>query len=307
MAKKTSIGGQALIEGLMMKGPQKTAISIRRASGEIVTTVEETKKAPKLMTYPILRGGYGFIQSLREGMKAIEYSASFLEEDLPEEEPGRFELFMQKHFGQSWDKIITPVAMVLGVLLAVFLFMFLPAFLTSFLNPVLRSNIAKNLVEGAVRIAIFLVYLILISKMKDIERVFMYHGAEHKTIFCYEKGAELTVENVKTFSRFHPRCGTSFLLIVMVVGILLFAVVTWDNILQRILLKLLLLPLVVGVSYELLKFAGRHDESPLVKILIAPGFALQRLTTKEPDDSMIEVAIEAFKAVAPEGGGGDSF
>lgn len=290
-----------------MKGPQKTAISIRRESGEILTTVSDTKKAPKFWSLPFFRGMWGLVQSLGEGLKAIDYSASFYEEGSPEEEPGKFEIFMNKHFGDNWEKVLTPVAMVLGVALAVFLFMFLPAFLTGFLSPYIGSNFVKNLVEGCVRIIIFVVYIILISKMKDIQRVFMYHGAEHKTIFCYEKGKDLTVENVKTFQRFHPRCGTSLLLIVMIVSALVFMAVTWENLLMRVTLKILLLPVVVGISYEILRFAGRHGENPLVKIISAPGMGLQRFTTREPDDSMIEVAIEAFRAVMPENKGDDDY
>ncbi len=303
---KTSIGGQALIEGILMKGPKKTAISIRKQDGEILTTVNDNKTPPKIFTFPIIRGVYGLINSLTEGMKAIDYSASFFEEGLPEEEPSRFEKFLTKTFGEKWEKVLTPIAMVLGILLAILLFMFVPAFLTSFLNPFIESTIAKNLIEGAIRILIFLAYIILISRMKDIQRVFMYHGAEHKCIFCYESGQELTVENVKKFKRFHPRCGTSFLLIAMIVGVIVFAAVSWENVFLRVILKLVMLPLVVGISYEIIKFAGRHDNT-LTRIISAPGMGLQHFTTNEPDDSQIEVAIEALKTVLPEAKGEDQW
>ena len=312
---RTSIGGQALIEGIMMRGPKKQSIVIRKPDGELVTRVEELKLAAsghKILKWPIIRGSINLIASMANGVKALTYSAEFMPEE-DQEEPGKLDLWIEKHFSnETAEKLIVAVAVVLGVALSVGLFFILPTFFASLLDQWIGNGVWYNLVEGVIRMAIFLTYIWLVYRVKEIYRVWQYHGAEHKTIFCYEAGKELTVENAREMSRFHPRCGTSFLLIVMIISILVFSLVRIPTdslskaatILVRIGSRLLLLPVVVGISYEVIKYAGRHDNW-LTKILSAPGKALQHLTTAEPDDSMLEVAIEALKQVLPDQAGED--
>ncbi|NLA86135.1 MAG: DUF1385 domain-containing protein, partial [Clostridiales bacterium] len=277
---RTSIGGQALIEGIMLRGPKKQAIVVRTENG-LFTRVEELKllkdKYP-IVGWPIIRGGVNFISSMVNGVKALMFSA----EQMPEEEqeaPSKLDQWFEKRFGgEKAEKLIINTAVIIGVGLSVGLFILLPTFLAGFLDNYIHSAILRNLAEGVLRIIIFLGYLWLATKMKDIRRVWAYHGAEHKSIFTYEKGLELTAENAREQSRLHPRCGTSFLFIVMIVSILVFSLVRWSNVWVRMALRLLLLPVVVGLSYELLKFAGRHDNL-FTRILSAPGKGLQRLTT----------------------------
>ena len=249
----------------------------------------------KLLKLPILRGMVGFVESLTMGYKTLTYS--FEKAGFEEEEPTRFELWLSKTFGKSVMDVVIVFAGILGVLLALALFMLLPSMGVKLIADYIPSW-SRSLVEGVVKIGIFLIYVALVSRMEEIRRTFEYHGAEHKTIFCYEAGLELTVENVRGMSRFHPRCGTSFLLIAMVVSILFFAlpIVTWDNVLLRMATKLLLLPFVVGVAYEFIHLAGKYD-NVFTRVLSAPGLWLQRLTTKEPDDSQIEVAIASMRPV----------
>ena len=303
---KTSIGGQALIEGIMMRGPKKQAIGIR-SGDEIVMKVEDldpiSKRHP-ILGLPFIRGVVSFISSMVNGMKAITYSAEFIPED-EQEEPTKLDLWIEEHFEEEKaEQLIIGLAVFLGIALAVLLFFMLPTILTGLFAKSVESSVAKNLIESLIRITIFIIYLKLVSGMKEISRMWQYHGAEHKTIFCYEKEMELTVENVRIQSRFHPRCGTSFLLIVMLVSILVFSFTGWKNVWMRIVMRLLLLPVVVGISYEILRLAGRYD-NVATRIISAPGKALQRLTTAEPDDSMIEVAIAAMKEVIPEEKGTD--
>jgi uncharacterized protein YqhQ len=305
---RTSIGGQALIEGVMMRGPKKQAIVVRTADG-LVTKVEDLKllkdKYP-IVGVPIIRGAVNFISSMACGVKALMFSAEYVPED-QQEEPSKFDQWIEKHFGsEKAEKLIIAFAVILGVGISVSLFILLPTLLAGFFDHLIKSNIMRNLTEGVIRIAIFIVYLWLATKLKDIQRVWQYHGAEHKSIFTYEKGLELTVENARGQSRLHPRCGTSFMFIVMIVSILVFSVVTWSNAWVRMGLRLLLLPIVVGISYELLKLAGRYDNI-FTRILSAPGKALQRLTTRDPDDSMLEVALESLKLVIPEKAGEDAW
>jgi uncharacterized protein YqhQ len=305
---RTSIGGQALIEGIMMRGPKKQSIVVRTKDG-LVTKVEELKLLKDrypIVGVPIIRGAVNFISSMTNGVRALMFSAEQMPEE-EQEEPTKFEKWVEEHLGsEKADKLLVTIAVILGVGLSVGLFILLPTFLAGFLDGFLTSSILRNLAEGVLRIVVFLVYLWLATKMKDIKRVWQYHGAEHKTIFCYEKGLELTVENARQQTRFHPRCGTSFLFIVMIVSILVFSVVTWSNVWIRMGLRILLLPIVVGISYELIKWAGRHD-NVVTRIISAPGKGLQRLTTAEPDDSMLEVAIEAIKLVLPEKDGDDKW
>lgn len=301
---KTSIGGQALIEGVMMRNDSssvridKCAMAVRKPDGEIALEVWESKKPKRwYRRVPFVRGIFNFINMLVVGYKTLMRSAELA--GFEDEEESAFEKKLREKLGEHFTSFFNGIVMVLGVVLAVGLFMLLPAAIGYLLGGVIHTRLALTAVEGVTKIIIFIAYLALVSRMQEIHRVFQYHGAEHKTIFCYENGQELTIENVQRFLRFHPRCGTSFLLIVLVISILVFSVVTWDSLFLRVLLKLLLLPVVVGIAYEIIKFAGRHD-NPLTRVLSAPGLWLQRLTTAEPDASQIEVAIAAMKAVIPE-------
>ena len=301
-AFRTSIGGQALIEGILMRGPEKQAIVCRKADGTLVTKIEPVKLAKNrhpILGWPLIRGVANFLSSMIQGMQAITWSA----EQQPEEmqgEPDKFDLWIQKHFSSEMaNKIIIGVAVVLGILLAVGLFSLLPTALAGLIHHFLPLGGWRGLAEGVFRMIIFLVYLKACNAMKEIQRMWMYHGAEHKTIFCYEHGKELTVENARSESRLHPRCGTSVLFLIICVSIVVFSLIRTEGTLARMGLHLLLLPLLVSVSYEIIKWAGRHDNA-FTRIVSAPGKALQNLTTAEPDDSMLEVAIEALKLVIPE-------
>ncbi len=301
--KKTSIGGQALIEGVMMRGPKKTAMAVRHTSGEIVKEEWDNDLSDRfaLWKVPFFRGIYNMIDSLKIGYKCLMRSAELagLEEDDKSSEEDTSRLMT----------VLMIVSSVLGVALSLGLFLYLPAFLYAQLAGLLdritatdfwSSNaVLRGIFEGLLRLVIFLCYLILVSLMKDIRRVFMYHGAEHKTIFCYERGEELTVENVRKQQRFHPRCGTSFLALTLIVGMIISICIQVDIVWLRTLIKVILLPLTVGIGYELIKLAGRKDNW-ITRFFSAPGLWIQRLTTKEPDDAMIECAIAAFLAVVPE-------
>lgn len=291
--KKTSIGGQAVIEGVMMKGPENIAIAVRKPDGEITLKKEKLDtKRKSIAKLPIIRGMYAFVDSMVIGVKALTYSAEFFEENEVKEEKGN----KPSKLDEFLEKNMIPIAVLVSVAFSVGLFILLPTFVVSLMGGATKAPLLMNMVEGVIRIAIFLGYIALISTMKDIARVFEYHGAEHKTIFCYESGEELTVDNVRKHKRLHPRCGTSFLFIVMIVSILLFSLFRWPNLLVRVATRILLLPLVAGISYEIIKWAGRSD-SKLVCAVSAPGMWLQKLTTREPDDSQIEVAIAALKNV----------
>lgn len=306
-AKKTTIGGQAIIEGIMMRGPHKTSYVVRKNNGETVMKLENNKSLSKkypILGWPLIRGTINLGTSLAVGMRALDYSASFFEDET--QEPSKFDKWLQKVLGEKLQSVLIGFSMVAGIGLAILLFFILPTVLAGFATSVIQSQFGRSLFEGLMRILILLAYLWLVTRIPDIKQVFRYHGAEHKTIACYEHGAELTPENARTFSRFHPRCGTSFLLIVMIVSILVFSFLTWDSLLERILLRILLLPVVIGISYELIRFAGRTD-SWVGKALSAPGLWLQRLTTAEPDDGMLEVAIQAIQAVLPEQEGEDNW
>ncbi len=305
---KTSIGGQALIEGIMMRGPKKQSIVVRSKDG-IVSKVEDLKlikdKHP-ICGWPLIRGVVNFGSSMVNGVKALMYSAEFYPDE-EEQQPGKFEQWFEKKFGSSaLEKAVIYFSVVLGIAFSVFMFIFLPNLISGLFNGLVENYLIRNLIEGGLRVAIFLTYLILVSQMKDMKRVFAYHGAEHKTIRCYEAKKELTVENVREQTRLHPRCGTSFLFLVVMISILFFAVIRVDNLFLRLVLRLLLLPLGVSVSYEITRFVGRHDNW-FTRILTAPGLWMQKFTTQEPDDSMIEVAIEAVKLVLPEEEGQDTW
>ena len=306
---RTSIGGQALMEGILMRGVDRQAIVCRHPDGTLVTKVEELhliKEKHPWMGFPFIRGVVNFLDTMVKGMKALMWSAEQMPEDA-QAEPDKFDQWVQKHFSsETAEKIIISSAMVLGIGLAVVLFALLPTFLGGLVAKVLPLGMWRGLIEGLFRVIIFLCYLYFCSKMKEIKRVWMYHGAEHKTIFCYEKRLPLTVENARMQSRFHPRCGTSFLFIVVFISIIVFAFVQIEALIPRMLSHILLLPVVVSIAYEIIKWAGRHDNA-LTRFVSAPGKAMQRLTTEEPDDDMLEVAIEALKLVIPEESGTDNW
>lgn len=306
---KTLIGGQALIEGILMRGPEKQAIVVRSPEG-LVKKVEDlrlTKKRAKILSWPLIRGVVNFGASMFNGVKALMFSAEYFPDEESDAEPSRFEKWAEKHLGSEWvEKAVTYFAVVVGIAFSVGLFILLPTFLTGLISGLRENYLARNLIEGAVKIVLFLGYMILVSQMKDMKRVFSYHGAEHKTIRCYEAKLPLTVENVRPMTRFHPRCGTSFLLVVVCISILCGAFLRVSNTFARMGLHLLMLPVIVAISYEINRFVGRHDNA-FTRALTTPGLCMQRFTTNEPDDSMIEVAIEALTAVIPEEEGADQW
>ena len=292
-----------------MLGPDKSAIAIRKASGEIDLKVEPLKTLRsrfKFFRIPFLRGIIGMFDSMRLGFSAINYSASFVIDEV-EEEPSKFERWLEEKIGsKAVENILLGIAGVFGVVIPIVLFVFLPTLLAGLLDGVIGAGFLRNLLEGLVRIIIFLIFMYSVSHMKDMKRVFSYHGAEHKTIFCYEAGEDLTVENVRKFPKEHPRCGTSFLFSVMVISILVFSVVQWSNPWIRMALRLVLLPVVIGISFEVNRLIGRFDNR-FTKFMRAPGVWFQGFTTFEPDDSMIEIAIAALSAVIPEEEGKDQW
>lgn len=309
--KMTSIGGQALIEGVMMRGPHKTSMAVRDPQGEIV--IEEVKYGTwgaksKFLRLPLIRGVINLVDSMRVGMKCLMRSADIsLGEEAEEAEKSKFEKKMDQIFGEKLMGILMGIASVLGVALAIFLFMFLPSLLFNWFKLLFQQDVEnyRALFEGVLKIGIFLTYLKLVSQMKEIHRVFEYHGAEHKTIFCYEAGEELTVENVKKYKRFHPRCGTSFMFLMILIGIILGFLLTMftdtsRNLYLWVTIKILMIPVLCAIGYELIKFVGRHGDSKIGKIISTPGLWVQRLTTYEPDDSQIETAIAAMNEVIPE-------
>lgn len=307
----TSIGGSALIEGIMMRGPKRTTVAVRTGEEEIYTedlTFTSLSEKFKIFKLPFIRGIAGLIDSMRLSYKALMLSAEKAIDSIPEDEqeqPSRLEKWIDEKLGDKFMKILMVFAAVLGVALAVLLFFIVPSGLfdlTNYLSPQFHDSwLARSVFEGIVRIALFLLYIVVCSQMSDMKRVFMYHGAEHKTIFCYENELELTVENVRRQRRFHPRCGTSFMVIMILVGIIIGLFIHISNPFLRAIVKILLLPLSCGLGYELIKLCGRHDNA-FTRIIAAPGLWAQRITTKEPDDKMIEVAIKAMTAVIPENG-----
>lgn len=309
-AFRTTIGGQALIEGILMRGPDKQAIVVRSKEG-LVTKVEDRKLVSQrypILGWPIIRGSVVFLTSVIQGVKALMFSADYFpDEDLGE--PDKLDKWLEAHVpAEKLQSVLIAVSVILSLGLTLLLFMILPTFLAGLIDPFINSALVHNLVEGVVKIAIFMAYLILVSRQKDVRRVFQYHGAEHKTIFCYEAGLPLTVENARIQPRHHPRCGTSFLFVVIVVSILassaVFTFVDWRSFWVRLGLHLLLLVPVVGVTYEFNRLVGAHDNK-LTRILSAPGMWMQNFTTNEPDDAMLEVAIEAMKLVIPDQAGKD--
>ena len=309
---RTSIGGQALIEGILMRGPGKQAIVVRSPEGLVEKVEELTLVRDKypILGFPVIRGAVTFVDSMVKGVKALMFSADyFADENLGE--PSKFDRWLEKKFGsEKMQKFITALAVVLSLGLTILLFFLLPTFLAGLIDPFIKSVTVHNLVESVIKLVIFFLYLLLCSKQKDIYRVFQYHGAEHKTIFCYEAGLPLTVENCRIQPRHHPRCGTSFLFVVVVVSILVssivFSFVDWRNIWVRMGMHLLLLIPIIGVTYEFNRYVGGHDNC-VTRALAKPGLWLQNFTTNEPDDSMLEVAIRALELVIPEEKGKDAW
>lgn len=298
--KKTSIAGQALIEGLLMRGPHKTAIVCRKPGQEMVVKEESngTLSHGKWARIPVVRGVVSFWDSMKFGMSALMYSADFFDDGEPAEK-GKFEAWLDRRLGEEKvEKLAMGLALAMGIGMPIVLFILLPTLLAGLVGDGMPS-LLRNLMEGCIRILIFLCFIWITSRQSDVHRTYMYHGAEHKTIACYEKGLPLTVDNVRSCIRFHPRCGTSFLFMVMIISILFFSLFSWSNPWVRMALRLAMLPVVAGVSYEINRFAGRYDNW-LTILLRKPGLALQRLTTAEPTDDMIEVGIEAMKRVIPE-------
>lgn len=297
--KKTSIGGQALIEGIMMRGPFLTSMATRMPDGSIEVETWDTHKSgktPWTRRAPFIRGIFNMVDSMVVGYSCLMKSA---EKAGVEEEPTKFDKWLEKKLGHNMMKMLGGFAAVLGVALAAVLFIFIPTGLSSLLKPLIGTGVGLSLIEGLIKVIILVGYMWLCSRMKDMRRVFEYHGAEHKSVACYEAGLPLTVENIRPQRRFHPRCGTSFLFLVVFISIIVGSFISWDNPAIRMLLKLALIPVVVGISYELIKLAGRSD-GILTRIISAPGMWLQRITTCEPDDSQIECAIAALNAVIPE-------
>lgn len=294
--KSSNIGGQAVLEGIMMKHNEEYAVAVRKPDGEISVKKEKYHSIVKwkvLTTTPFIRGVFNFIDSMVIGIKTLTYSASFYEEEEEKEEVLTEEVVKKK---EKKEKLLMGATVAFSVVAAVAIFMVLPYFLTSFLKGLIPSYQVRTVIEGLVRIGIFVLYVLLISRMEDIQRTFMYHGAEHKCINCIEHGLPLTVENVRKSSRQHKRCGTSFLFLVLAISIVLLLLIRVDSAVMRVVVRILLLPVIAGISYEVLKLAGRSDNI-LINLISSPGLAIQKLTTKEPDDDMIEVAIRAVEAV----------
>lgn len=297
MEKKTTVGGQAVIEGVMMRGSSGLATAVRLPNGNIEVKKESSKsltKKNKFLGLPIIRGFISLIESLIIGIKSLEYSASFFEDE--EESESKFDKWFEKTFKDKGNTVLMGISLVISLTFAVLLFFILPTVLTSLVKKTITSNVlVLNIIEGIIRVVIFLAYIFFVGKLEDIKRVYQYHGAEHKTIFCYESGIDLTPENAKKFGRLHPRCGTNFLFLVMVISIIIFSFTGWQSIGQRIVSRVLLLPVVSGVTYEVIKWLGKSD-SKVAKIIAWPGLLLQNITTQEPDESMLEVAITSLKA-----------
>ncbi len=296
MEKKVTVGGQAVIEGVMMRGSIGVATAVRTSSGEIVIDKNESipyTKKYKVFNFPIIRGFVSLLDSLIVGIKTLNYSASFFEE---EGDKSKFDQWFDDKFKDKSSDILAGISLILSLGFSILLFFMLPTYAANFFKKSFTVNtVLLNIIEGIIRVILFLTYIYLIGKMEDIKRVYEYHGAEHKTIFCYENKVELTPENAKKFGRLHPRCGTNFLFLVMIVSIILFSFTGWNSLWQRLAYRIILLPIVSGVTYELIRWMGK-SKSRLSYILAYPGLMLQKLTTKEPDLEQLEVAIAALKA-----------
>lgn len=296
--RPSGIGGQAVLEGIMMKNREKYSVAVRKPDGQIEVRTKVYRSIAgdsKWTKLPLIRGVVNFIDSLVLGMESLSYSASFYDDD-EEQEPGKFEKLLVKLFGEKAEKVVMGCTVAFSVIMAVAIFMVLPYYISGIFRNFIVSNTLLAVLEGVIRLGLFTLYVVLISCMKDIKRTYMYHGAEHKCINCIERGRELNVKNVRKSSRYHARCGTSFLFIVMVISIVFFIFIRVDSPILRVVFRILLVPVIAGVSYEFIRLAGRTD-NPFMKVLSLPGKAMQKLTTREPDDDMIEVAIAAVEAV----------
>lgn len=296
--KKQSVGGQAVIEGVMMQSKDKRAIAVRKSDGEIIVKKNKIKSwinEKNIDKIPFLRGSFVLIETMIEGIKSLNFSSEFfLDEDGSEEDA--FDKFIKKIFKDKANDVMIGISMLIAFVLSAGLFIILPTAVGGAFSRLVNNDVLLNLIEGVIRICILFLYIVLISKSKDIERVFQYHGAEHKSIHCYESGEELTVEYARKFTRFHPRCGTNFLFIVMFTSIILFSFFGWPNPIIRIVMRIVCIPIVAGISYEIIRFLGKYNNK-ITKIVAYPGMMLQKFTTKEPDDKQLEVAIAALKAV----------
>ena len=296
---RQAVGGQALIEGVMMQSKDKRAIAVRKSDGKIVIKKNKIKSwisEKNIDKIPFIRGSFILIENMIEGVNSLNYSSEFfIDED---EEEDKFDLFLKKIFKDRANDVIVSISMVLAMILSIGLFVLIPTFVGGLFSNIISSKVILNLIEGIIRILILFIYIVLISKNKDIERTFQYHGAEHKAVYCYENNLELTVENARKFTTLHPRCGTNFLFIVMSTSIILFSFFGWPNPL-RVVMRILCIPIVAGISYEIIRFLGKYNNK-FTKIVAYPGMMLQKFTTKEPDDSQLEVALEALKAVVNE-------
>jgi len=292
--RKTTVGGQAVIEGVMMRGLKGIATAVRNPEGNIVVNHDHAvplSQKYKILRWPLIRGAVALVDSMKIGIKSLNWSASIFGED---EEPSKFDRFLKEKFGDKGEKIIETITMIFSLSLSVLLFFVVPTLITGLLRSYDLPHLGLNAIEAVIRLSIFIGYLYGISKMKDIYRVFQYHGAEHKAITCYENEMELTVENARSCTRFHERCGTNFMFLVMAVSIIVFSFTGWTNPFMRIVIRILLLPLISGITYEILRWLGR-TKGPVQKMVAYPGMMLQRLTTKEPLDDMLEVSIRALK------------
>ncbi|MGX9758540.1 DUF1385 domain-containing protein [Clostridioides difficile] len=293
---KQSVGGQAVIEGVMMQSKDKRAVAVRKSDGEIALKEDRIKswvRDKNIDKIPFIRGSFVMIDTMIQGIKSLNFSSEFFMEEAEED---KFDLFMKKIFKDKANDILIVFSLVIAMILSAGLFIFIPTLVGGAFSKVIPSDFMLNLIEGIIRIVILFAYIVLISRSKDIERVFQYHGAEHKSIYCYENNLELTVENARKFKRLHPRCGTNFLFIVMAVSIVLFAFFGWPNPILRIFMRIICVPIVAGLSYEVIRILGKYDNG-FTKIIAYPGMMLQYFTTKEPDDEQLEVALEALKAV----------
>ena len=295
---KQAVGGQALIEGVMIQSKEKRAIAVRKADGEIVIKKNKIKSwinDKNIDKIPFVRGSFILIENMIEGINSLNYSSEFFMDEEDEEED-KFDILIKKIFKHKANDVVLGIAMVFAILISIGMFVLTPTFIGGLFSKIISNKVILNLIEGIIRILILFTYIVIISKNKDIERTFQYHGAEHKAVYCYENNLELTIENARKFTTLHPRCGTNFLFIVMSTSIILFSFFGWPNPLARVIMRIVCIPVVAGISYEIIRFLGKYNNK-LTKIVAYPGMMLQKFTTKEPDDSQLEVALAALKAV----------
>lgn len=295
---KQAVGGQALIEGVMMQSKEKRAIAVRKADGEIVIKKNKIKSwinDKNIDKIPFVRGSFILIENMIEGINSLNYSSEFFMDEEDEEED-KFDILIKKIFKDKANDVVLGIAMLFAILISIGMFVLTPTFIGGLFSKIISNKVILNLIEGIIRILILFTYIVIISKNKDIERTFQYHGAEHKAVYCYENNLELTIENARKFTTLHPRCGTNFLFIVMSTSIILFSFFGWPNPLVRVIMRIVCIPVVAGISYEIIRFLGKYNNK-LTKIVAYPGMMLQKFTTKEPDDSQLEVALAALKAV----------